>query len=127
MNTPDIIQTSSAKSCTVYFDGACPVCSKEIATYQRLKGGESINWVDASTCHEQELGKALDRPSALARLHVRDANGNLVDGAAAFVEIWKHLPSLAWLTPIASNGLVIRLLNSIYTGFLRVRPLWRKN
>jgi len=114
-------------TCTVYFDGACPICSKEIGTYQKLKGGDRIQWVDASTCQEQELGTALHRQTALARLHVRDAQGNLVQGAAAFIEMWKHLPALAWLTPFLSHRFAIAFLDVMYDLFLRVRPLWRKS
>jgi predicted DCC family thiol-disulfide oxidoreductase YuxK len=33
---------------TVYFDGNCPICSREIATYRRSRGGETIDWIDAS-------------------------------------------------------------------------------
>ena len=115
------------KLCVVYFDGACPLCSKEIATYKKWRGAEHIEWVDASQCREQDLGPALNRDEALARLHVRDANGKLVQGAAAFIELWRHLPALAWLVPLlSSNRITIKLLDVLYLIFLRVRPLWRK-
>ncbi|MBC3863174.1 DUF393 domain-containing protein [Undibacterium jejuense] len=126
MTTSDSSASTPRNSCTVYFDGACPICSKEIATYQKLKGGEQIKWIDASVCNEQELGTTLDRPAALARLHVRDASGNLVHGAAAFVEMWKHLPALSWITPLLSNRFALSILDLLYNFFLRVRPLWRK-
>ena len=49
-------------TCTVYFDGACPVCRGEIAHYRRQRGSESIAWVDASNCDEAELGPGwIDR------------------------------------------------------------------
>ncbi|TDK64423.1 thiol-disulfide oxidoreductase DCC family protein [Sapientia aquatica] len=114
------------KNCTVYFDGACPLCTKEIATYKTWQGAEQIEWVDASSCPEQELGVELDRSSALARMHVRDAEGNLIQGAAAFVELWAHLPAMAWLTPVLSNSFMIKILDVMYALFLRIRPLWRK-
>jgi len=126
MTTSDPSVSTPQNGCTVYFDGACPICSKEIATYQKLKGGEQITWIDASVCNEQELGATLDRPAALARLHVRDANGNLVQGAAAFVEMWKHLPALSWMTPLLSNRPTLFMLDWLYLLFLRIRPLWRK-
>ena len=114
------------KSCTLYFDGACPVCAKEIASYQQWRGAESIEWIDASRCSAQDLGSQLDRAQALARLHVRDANGHLISGAAAFVTLWRHLPALAWLTPVLSRPLVIDCLDKLYGLFLKLRPLWRK-
>lgn len=121
---PDL--TAPQKNCTVYFDGACPICSREIATYQKWQGAQNIAWVDASQCPEPELGATLDRNAALARMHVRNAQGELVQGAAAFVELWAHLPALAWLTPFLSNRPAIRILDLLYNVFLKVRPLWRK-
>jgi predicted DCC family thiol-disulfide oxidoreductase YuxK len=112
-------------ACTVYFDGLCPVCSREISTYRRLRGGESIDWVDASRCDDTALSAGLDRASALRRLHVRRSNGTLVSGAAAFVEIWQHLPAFAWLARRCANRPTLLVLDKLYDGFLRLRRYWR--
>ncbi len=112
-------------NCTVYYDGACPVCRREIAHYQRLRGAEAIAWVDAATCDEGALGSGLDRSRALARFHVRDADGALVSGAQAFVAIWRRLPAFAWLAPLASSRPVLALLEVAYAWFLRARRRWR--
>ncbi len=32
-------------SCTVYYDGTCPLCRREIAFYRRCAGATSIVWV----------------------------------------------------------------------------------
>ena len=60
-------------TCTVYFDGDCPVCRREIAHYQRQRGAEAIAWVDASRCDEAALGPGVDRAMVLSRFHVRAA------------------------------------------------------
>ncbi len=70
----------------VYYDGGCPVCSREITFYQRRPGGESFAWVDVTQADEAALGPGLSREAALARMHVRRADGTVVDGAAAFAE-----------------------------------------
>lgn len=117
-------QTKAA--CTIYFDGACPICSKEIATYRKWKGGEQLVWVDASQCTDDELGENLTRQQALARLHCRDATGELVDGAAAFVAIWSHLRGLSYLSPLLSRPLILAMLERIYRGFLKLRLALKK-
>jgi predicted DCC family thiol-disulfide oxidoreductase YuxK len=114
-------------SCTVYFDGMCTVCNREIATYQRLRGGNTINWVDASRCDVSELSAGLDRAYALQRLHVQTANGTLLSGAAAFVEIWKHLPAFAWMARLCASPYVLPVLEFVYRRFLVMRRLWRKS
>jgi demethoxyubiquinone hydroxylase (CLK1/Coq7/Cat5 family) len=110
---------------SVYYDGDCPLCRAEIATYKQAEGGDALHWVDAQGCGLVELGSGLDRPAALARLHVRRADGTLVQGAAAFVEIWSALPRWRWLAQLARLPAVLPLLDLGYAGFLRVRPLWR--
>jgi len=116
---------TQSTTCTVYFDGACPVCRREIAHYRRQRGSESIAWVDASSCDEAELGPGLDRSVVLSRFHVRNADGTLTSGAAAFVAIWRRLPAFSWLAALASSRPVLALLETGYSIFLRVRPWWR--
>ena len=112
-------------TCTVYFDGACPVCRREIAHYRRQRGSDAIAWVDASSCDAAALGPGLDRSVVLRRFHVRESDGMLTSGAAAFVAIWRRLPAFAWLATLASSRTVLALLEAGYSLFLRVRPWWR--
>jgi predicted DCC family thiol-disulfide oxidoreductase YuxK len=117
---------STGESCTVYFDGACPLCRREIAHYRGHPGAESIRWIDVAAAEPGALGEGLDRDTALARLHVRGADGRLVSGAAAFAAIWRRLPAYAWLGRLASPRPVQWLLEGGYRGFLAMRRLWRK-
>lgn len=110
---------------TVYYDGACPACSREIAMYRRQAGAERCVWLDASSCSESALGTGLSRDSALARFHVRRADGMLVDGVSGFAALWRVLPRFAWAGRIASIGPLRLLLDAAYGGFLRIRPLWQ--
>ncbi len=119
------MSTSNA-ACTVYFDGACPVCRREIAHYRSQQGAASITWVDAANCGAAELGADLSREVALGRLHVRQADGALVSGAAAFAAIWNRLPAYSWLAGIASRRPLLKVMEAAYSGFLRLRPLWRR-
>jgi len=116
---------TSPPGCTVYFDGACPVCRREIAHYQRQRGAEAIAWVDASSCDQAELGSGLDRTAALNRLHVRQGDGSLASGSTAFVAIWRRLPAFAWLATLASLPPMPAVLDGGYWIFLRVRRWWR--
>jgi 3-demethoxyubiquinol 3-hydroxylase len=110
---------------TVYFDGGCPVCSKEIAYYQRQAGAQACEWIDASSCVEAALGADLPRRAALGRFHVRHPNGELTSGMGGFAAMWRVLPKTAWLGRVASFGPMPFLLDQAYRAFLAVRPLWR--
>ena len=110
---------------TVYYDGGCPVCSREIGFYRHRQGGESFTWVDVTQASEAALGPGLSRQAALDRMHVRRADGTVVDGAAAFVEIWRGMPGLRWLGLLLGIPPFSTLAEFGYRIFLRARRLWR--
>lgn len=119
--------SSKSAALTVYFDGACPICSREVAAYRRQAGAERCVWVDASSCPESALGTGLSRDAALARFHVRRADGVLIDGTRGFAALWRVLPRFAWAGRIAACGPIPGLLELAYSVFLRVRPLWQRS
>ena len=116
---------ASQPACTVYFDGGCPLCRREIAHYRALPGADAIEWVDAAGSDPVVLGPGLARDTALARMHVRREGGSLVSGAAAFAALWSSMPQYARLGRIASRPTVLAFLEVGYRGFLLVRRIWR--
>lgn len=115
----------STLEATVFYDGGCPLCRAEILTYQNAQGGERVRWVDASVCRESDFGEGLSRQHALARLHVRQANGHLVSGARAFLVIWSALPHWRWLALVAKIPGILPIMEWSYGAFLKLRRLWR--
>ncbi len=120
------MRSSITTNPTVYFDGACPVCSREIALYRRQPGAEGVCWVDVSACNADTLGADLSREAALARLHVRRADGSLVSGTRAFVALWAALPRTAFLARALGSPPVLAVLEVAYRAFLALRRVWRK-
>ena len=110
---------------TVYFDGACPVCSREIGMYRRQPGADAVQWVDVAQCDAPALGAGLTHSAAMARLHLRRADGTLVSGARAFTELWQALPRWAWAGRLLGRGPGLWLLEAGYRCFLFVRRSWR--
>ena len=110
---------------TVYYDGGCLVCSREIGFYQRRQGAESFVWVDVMQADEATLGPGLSREAALARMHVRRSDGTVVVGAVAFAEIWRGMPGLRWLGLLLGITPLSTLAEFGYRIFLRARVLWR--
>ena len=113
-------QTNSKKApVTVWYDGGCPLCVREIALMDRLDKRDRIEFVDIdladATC-------PLDRDLMLARMHARE-DGELVDGAAAFAAMWRQIPVLRPLGLAAKNRVVLWVLERAYRGFLVVRPM----
>lgn len=40
---------------SVFYDGDCPLCQREIAFYRRRSGAERIRWIDVASCDEAVL------------------------------------------------------------------------
>lgn len=106
---------------TLYFDGACALCSAEIGYYQNREGAEDVCFVDISQT-DATPGADLSKEDALRRIHLRRADGTLVSGAAAFVEVWAQLKGWKWLAKLARLPGVTFLLEGLYRAFLPVRP-----
>ena len=111
MNIPDL---------TIYYDGSCPLCRREIGLYRGLSSTVRLNWVDVSA--GSSLGEGLSCKAAMRRFHVRDQSGRLLSGGAAFSRLWRALPGwrvLGWCfaCPPMSWGLELA-----YRAFLPLRP-----
>lgn len=107
----------------VYYDGGCPVCSREIAFYRARPGADGFVWVDVSG--GAELGPGLRQEAAMARMHVRLPDGTLLSGAAAFAEMWRRMPGFKWLGWLLAMPPFGALAELSYRGFLMARKLWR--
>jgi predicted DCC family thiol-disulfide oxidoreductase YuxK len=116
--------TDSPTRLAVYYDGACPVCRREIAQYRGCRGAEAIDWVDVAVAPEN-IAPDLTRSVALARMHVRDADGRLVQGGAAFAALWRALPAFRFLGAAFAWRPAAWALDRAYDGFLVLRRLWR--
>ncbi|MGJ4997669.1 thiol-disulfide oxidoreductase DCC family protein [Bradyrhizobium sp. HKCCYLS3077] len=106
---------------TVYFDGSCPLCRAEIGYYSRTDQAGALCFVDVSKA-DAETPEGLSQQQAMARFHVRAADGRLLSGAAAFVEVWRRLPRWRWAARVASLPGVLTILELGYRLFLPVRP-----
>jgi len=105
---------------TVYFDGSCPLCRREIAMYRSLPAAQSLHWVDVS--EGAPLGPDLSCEAAMRRFHVRDSQGRLLGGGAAFACLWRALPGWRVLGWVMAWPPMSWLLELAYRAFLPLRP-----
>ncbi|WP_448663013.1 DCC1-like thiol-disulfide oxidoreductase family protein [Sphingomonas sp. CJ20] len=107
---------------TVWFDGGCPLCVREIAWIRRLDRRRAIRFVDLES---DAPDCPIDRGALLARFHAQEG-GVLLSGAAAFAAMWRAVPLLRPLGLIARNRHMLGLLEAAYVRFLRVRPILQR-
>jgi len=106
------------ESLIVWYDGACPLCIREIALMRKLDRRNAIRFTDIST---PTAACPIDRRLLLERFHASE-NGQLLSGAAAFAAMWRTLPLLRPVGLMARYPVVLAILEALYLRFLKVRP-----
>ena len=86
------MQQAPAKSCptprgTLYYDGACPLCSAEMKRLQGLQDG-TLSLVDIHQA--SDAGRPAPKTSLLEILHYVTAEGDVLVGIDANVAAWQH-------------------------------------
>lgn len=104
---------------TVWYDGACPLCLREIALMRRLDRRQAITFIDVAT---PDAVCPIDRRALLARFHARDVDGQMLSGAAAFAAMWRAIDILRPLGIAARWPPALAVLEAMYLGFLKLRP-----
>ena len=116
-------KTTDVAKIKVWFDGACPLCRREIDMMRWLDRRNAINFIDVSGSGDPSC--PVDQSELLARFHAEE-NGEVLSGAAAFAAMWRAIPGLRALGLIARNRTVLRVLEWLYLRFLKVRPRLQK-
>ena len=108
---------------SVFFDGKCNLCSKEINYYQRIAPKNTFNWVDI-TKTPGELDKfEIKLSDGLRLMHVADSNGNIFTGVDAFIIMWKQIKYWKFLGLFVSLPIVKQIAKLLYKYFAD----WRFN
>jgi len=108
---------------SVFFDGKCNLCSKEIDYYQRIAPKNTFNWVDI-TKTPGELDKfEIKLSDGLRLMHVADSRGNIFTGVDAFIIMWKQIKYWKILGLFVSLPIVKQIANLLYRYFAD----WRFN
>lgn len=119
MTTPDT--DAPTPTLTILYDGACPLCRREIGVYRGLQPTTPICFADLSDASLPLPGDAT-RDQLLARFHVRGRDGQLLSGADAFIALWAVLPGWRWLARVGRWPGAAWVMERMYRLFLRARP-----
>ena len=78
---------------TLYYDGRCPLCMREMARLATLKS-EQLQLADIHTLPDDP--GLPDRETLLRNLHLRTADGQLLTGVDANVAAWNFTSRGRW-------------------------------
>ena len=96
----------------VYFNNSCKICKAEINLYKE-QDIHDIEWVDITNNKSAELETQKNDRTLLRRLHVKDGN-NIIDGAEAFLLVWKKIPKYRFLYNFFKTPIIFNLFSFFY-------------
>ena len=91
--------SSTSAELTLYYDGQCPLCQAEIAYLQTRNAQGQLAFVDVTQNGFVAADHQLSCEAAMAQIHGRLANGEILVGVAVFAKAYAlaKLPVLAWI------------------------------
>ena len=109
---------------TVFYDGACVVCSTEIEQYRRKDHAGRLVLVDISAPGFKPEPYSIDLQAFMYELHAIDQTGTVYTGIEAFRAIWQAFPA-STLFGILGTVINLPVINPLarlcYRGFARIR------
>ncbi|MCH2535392.1 MAG: DUF393 domain-containing protein [Bdellovibrionales bacterium] len=107
---------------SVYYDGGCHLCSREIDIYKRKDTAHKIAFVDISSPDFNLNTDDVTVDDIHKYFHVKTKNNEWLQGVDAFNKIWEVLNIFKPLQAVAKNNLTRPLMNFGYSLFVKVRP-----
>ena len=101
---------------TVFFDGACPICDREIALMRRMDRRRRLVFCDFSR-PDYDAASIGVAPAELGRIiHARWADGSVITGVEVFRAMWEAV-GLGLLAKLSRLSVVEPLVLKAYAWF----------
>ena len=96
----------------VYFNNSCNICRAEINLYKK-QNIKDIEWVDITNNKSAEIETQKNDKTLLRRLHIKEGE-KIIDGAEAFLLVWKKIPKYRFLYTFFKIPLIFNLFSLFY-------------
>lgn len=106
---------------TVYYDGKCGLCSREIGYFKKRKPKRPIVWHDIANAPSLLADTGLSQSDALLYMRVRDETGVLRTGVDAFITLWGQFAGWSLLARLGSLPGIYTFADRLYRGFAQRR------
>ena len=110
----------------VFYDGDCPVCSREVAFLIRRKQLGDIrftNILEMDTAQGARVGLSQDQ--LMERIHARLSDGSVIEGVEVFRRLYERL-GWCWLVAPTRWPILRTLCDLAYSLFARNRRRWTR-
>ena len=96
----------------VFFNNSCKICRSEINLYKK-ENVKDIDWIDITNNSDAEKETSRNDKELLRRLHVKE-NGKIIQGAEAFLYVWKKIPKYKFLYKFFKLPIIFTLFSFFY-------------
>ena len=96
----------------VYFNNSCKICKTEIDLYKK-ENIQEIDWIDITNNNTAEFETSRSKKQLLRRLHVKNGD-KVIQGAEAFLIVWKKIPKYRFLYKILKLPIIFNLFSFLY-------------
>ena len=96
----------------VYFNNTCKICKAEIDLYKK-ENIKEIDWIDITNNKLAEKETSKSDKELLRRLHVVE-NEKVIEGAEAFLILWKKMPKYKFLYNFFKLPIIFNLFSVVY-------------
>ena len=96
----------------VYFNNSCKICKAEIDLYKKEEIKE-IHWIDITYNDSAEKETSKNGKQLLRRLHVKEGD-KVIEGAEAFLTLWKKIPKYKFLYNFFKLPIIFNLFSFGY-------------
>tara|TARA_B100000575_G_scaffold234334_1_gene195898 strand:+ start:1317 stop:1664 length:348 start_codon:yes stop_codon:yes gene_type:complete len=96
----------------VFFNNSCKICKAEIDLYKKEKIKE-IDWIDITNNDLATIETSRDSKQLLRRLHVKNGQ-EVLEGAEAFLLLWKKMPKYKFLYNLFKLPIIFQLFSFAY-------------
>ena len=96
----------------VYFNNSCNICRAEINLYKK-QNIKDIDWIDITNNKSAEIETKKNDKTLLRRLHIKDGE-KIIDGAEAFLLVWKKIPKYKFLYNFFKLPIIFSLFEFFY-------------
>lgn len=106
---------------TVFYDGKCGLCAREINYYRKIAPKGIFDWQDITQFADGLKKEGISLSQGLKLLHAKDDNGQLHVGVDAFILIWRQLKRWRILAVIVALPIIRQTANFTYRAFAEWR------
>lgn len=107
---------------TIFYDGACHLCAREIDHYKKVDTTHKILYLDIAKESFNFSDYDIDKKQMQKYFHIRDKDLKMHTGVDAFYLIWKELEIFSLLQKLYENPLMKTSMKLGYKVFAEIRP-----